>query len=406
MASTTTTISSAASTPVRAITAERVPWYVWCSVLAVTSAMVGGQWDISWHRSIGRDTFWTPAHMAIYLCGVLAGISCGYLILATTFGNFSQLRSTSVTLWGFRGPLGAFIGAWGGVAMLTSAPFDDWWHSAYGLDVKIVSPPHVLLISGTLAVEVGTLVLILGMMNRARDHFRGRLNWLFLYVGGMITMVLMTLLMEFSSRVFMHNAMFYRVVCMFIPMVLAGVARASESRWAATTVAAVYTLVWGAMGWILPLFPAEPKLGPVYNNVTQFVPADFPMLIILPALALDIFWQRSRRIEQMAAGGCRGPVVPGCIHGRAVAVRKFSPVAARAELVFPYQYLRLRRASGMAQCAECLLSAGCAIGFLDGAVHGRCSRHFDDQNRIGVGRLDAACSPLKACGGDSSCWDC
>ena len=183
MASTTTTISSAASTPVRAITAERVPWYVWCSVLAVTSAMVGGQWDISWHRSIGRDTFWTPAHMAIYLCGVLAGISCGYLILATTFGNFSQLRSTSVTLWGFRGPLGAFIGAWGGVAMLTSAPFDDWWHSAYGLDVKIVSPPHVLLISGTLAVEVGTLVLILGMMNRARDHFRGRLNWLFLYVG-------------------------------------------------------------------------------------------------------------------------------------------------------------------------------------------------------------------------------
>src|SRR2546422_9886753 len=23
----------------------------------------------SWHRSIGRDTFWTPAHLAIYLAG-------------------------------------------------------------------------------------------------------------------------------------------------------------------------------------------------------------------------------------------------------------------------------------------------------------------------------------------------
>jgi hypothetical protein len=256
--------------------------------------MVGGQWDISWHRSIGRDTFWTPAHMAIYLCGVLAGIACGYLILATTFGNFSQLRSTSVTLWGFRGPLGAFIAAWGGVAMLTSAPFDNWWHSAYGLDVKIVSPPHVLLISGTLAVEIGTLILILGMMNRARDDSRERLNWLFLFVGGMIAMVLMTLLMEFSNRVAMHNAFFYRVVCMFIPMVLAGVARASERRWAATTVAAVYTLVWGGMGLILPLFPAEPKLGPVYTNVTQFVPPDFPLLLIVPAMALDIFWRRTR----------------------------------------------------------------------------------------------------------------
>ncbi len=28
--------------------------------------------------------------------------------------------------------------------MITSAPFDDWWHNAYGLDVKILSPPHVV----------------------------------------------------------------------------------------------------------------------------------------------------------------------------------------------------------------------------------------------------------------------
>jgi hypothetical protein len=292
MATTTTSIASATASVRAAI--ERVPWYVWCSVLAVTSAMIGGQWDISWHRSIGRDTFWTPAHIAIYMCGVLAGISCGYLILATTFGNISNLRGTSVSMWGFRGPLGAFMAAWGGVAMLTSAPFDDWWHNAYGLDVKIVSPPHVLLIIGILTVEVGTLVLILGMMNRAQDAFREKLNRLFLYMGGMIVIVLMTLIMEYSGRVQQHNALFYRVVCTFIPVVLAGVARASEKRWAATTVAAVYSLFWAGMGWILPLFPAEPKLGPVYHKVTQFVPPEFPMLIIIPAVALDLLWSRTR----------------------------------------------------------------------------------------------------------------
>ena len=293
MASTTTTISSISAASVRE-SVQRVPWYVWCAVFGVTSAMIGGQWDISWHRSIGRDTFWTPAHMAIYMCGLLAGLSCGYLILATTFGNFSHLRSTSVKMWGFEAPLGAFIAAWGGVAMLTSAPFDNWWHSAYGLDVKILSPPHVFLILGNLAVNTGTLILILGMMNRARDEFRNKLDWLFLYIGGVVLIGLMLMIMEFSWHAMMHNGVYYRVVSMVVPLVLAGVARASGKRWAATTVAAVYWLFWAGMGWILPLFPAEPKLGPVYHHVTQFVPPEFPMLLFIPALALDLLWSRTR----------------------------------------------------------------------------------------------------------------
>ena len=102
---------------------ESVPWYIWCAALAVTSAVVGGHWDISWHSSIGRDTFWTPAHIAIYMCGVLSGVAFGYLILSTTFVKSSPLGDSSVHIWGFSGPLGAFIASWGGIAMLTSAPF-------------------------------------------------------------------------------------------------------------------------------------------------------------------------------------------------------------------------------------------------------------------------------------------
>src|SRR5580692_11846497 len=121
-----------------------IPWYLWCATLAVTSVAIGAYWDVSWHRSIGRDTFWTPAHMAIYLCGVLAGISFGYLILSTTFVRGRAAREGAVRVLGFNAPLGAFIAAWGGIAMITSAPFDNWWHNAYGLDVKIISPPHTL----------------------------------------------------------------------------------------------------------------------------------------------------------------------------------------------------------------------------------------------------------------------
>ena len=43
--------------------------------------------------------------------------------------------------------------------MLASAPFDNWWHNAYGLDVKIFSPPHVVLDGGVLAIQVGALLL-------------------------------------------------------------------------------------------------------------------------------------------------------------------------------------------------------------------------------------------------------
>jgi hypothetical protein len=252
--------------------------------------MVGTHWDISWHRSIGRDTFWTPAHIAIYMCGVLAGISCGFLILSTTLRTAAPLRDASVKIWGFRGPLGAFIAAWGGVAMLTSAPFDNWWHNAYGLDVKILSPPHVLLILGMVGVQLGALILILGQMNRVTERARAKLEWLFLYVGAMILVCIMILMFEYTLRVYMHTGFFYRVVAIAIPGILAGIARASNRRWAASIVVGIYSLFLIGCVWILPLFPAVPKLGPVYQLVTRFVPPEFPLLLIVPALALDWLW--------------------------------------------------------------------------------------------------------------------
>jgi hypothetical protein len=255
--------------------------------------MVGTHWDISWHRSIGRDTFWTPAHIAIYMCGVLAGLSCGYLILSTTLNTSSALRDTAVKIWGFRGPLGTFIAAWGGIAMITSAPFDDWWHNAYGLDVKILSPPHVLLITGMVGVQFGALVLILGQMNRVRDVARAKFEWLFLYVGALIVVCIMILLFEYELRIYMHSAFPYRVLAIAIPGILAGVSRASGRRWAAAIVTGIYSLFLIGCVWILPLFAATPKLGPVYQQVTHFVPPEFPVLLVVPAIGLDWLWART-----------------------------------------------------------------------------------------------------------------
>jgi hypothetical protein len=270
------------------------PWYVLLSVLAVTSAIVGVHWDISWHRSIGRDAFWTPAHMAIYLCGVLAGVVSAYLILSTTFNPSSPLRGCSVSMWGFRAPVGAFIMAWGGIAMLVSAPFDNWWHDAYGLDVKIISLPHALLFLGNGAIQLGALILILGRMNRSAGKQQRVLDWLFLYASSMLALGAGIFLMAYSFPNQMHSALSYRVVCTTFPFLLAGFGAASQQRWASTKLAGMYMLFCMAALWILPLFPAEPRLGPVYHNVTHFIPAPFPLLLIVPAFFLDLVRQEMK----------------------------------------------------------------------------------------------------------------
>jgi hypothetical protein len=279
---------------------SRVPWYLWFGALAVTSASIGGAWDVSWHRSIGRDTFWTPAHLAIQACGVMAAIICGYLMLVNTFGRSSAQKAASVNVLGFQAPLGAFIAAWGGIAMITSAPFDNWWHSAYGLDVKIVSPPHTLLILGIRAVSVGVLFLILAAMNRAMgdDSSTGeqtykRLQYLFLYVGGLIVSGQMFFLIEYTWDVQLHSALAYVAMGIALPVIFALLSQASRYKWAATSTAAVYTIFAISEILILPLFPAQPKLGPVFNPVTHLVPAKFPILIFVPAIALDLLWQKT-----------------------------------------------------------------------------------------------------------------
>jgi hypothetical protein len=272
--------------------AARVPWYLWCAALAVTSAYVGGYWDISWHRSIGRDTFWSAPHMAIYACGVLAGVASAFLIVTTTFGR-SPLRDVSVRIWGLAAPAGAFICAWGGFAMLASAPFDDWWHNAYGLDVKIISPPHMLLAGGFFGIEFGAVLLLLAFMNRAGERLRPALQWLFLYVGGVALSESMLIKLEYIARPDMHRALFFIVVSLGTPAILMAVAVASERRWACTIVTAVYTLFGVGFLWLLPLFPAQPKLGPVYHQVTHFIPWEFPLLLIVPAFAVDLVLQRT-----------------------------------------------------------------------------------------------------------------
>ncbi len=270
--------------------AAAIPWTAWACMVASISIAVGLYWDISWHMSIGRDTFWTPAHLLIQFGGLMTAVVCAWTIFGATLRPDSELRQNSVNVLGFRGPLGAFIAAWGGLAMVTSAPFDNWWHEAYGLDVKILSPPHVLLAIGIAAIVWGGLILTVAAMNRAEGEQKRHLQWLLLVLGGFALLHSMILKLEYINKAFLHSSSAYLALGIGTLLVIEAPARASGHRWARTITTGIYSLFVLLMLWILPLFPATPKLGPVYEPITHMVPLPFPMLFVVPAFLLDLAW--------------------------------------------------------------------------------------------------------------------
>jgi hypothetical protein len=259
--------------------------------------VVGLLWDISWHSTIGRDTFWSPPHLLEQLGAVIAGVSCGWLVLRTTFAGTPEQRGTSVRFWGFSGPLGAWVTIWGTFVMIASAPFDNWWHNAYGLDVKIVSPPHMVLAAGMIAIELGAMLMALAAQNRATSAADVRtLGWAYAIAGGVLVTMVAAIITEYASRPNqMHSPLFYQVAGGAFPIFLAAFARSGRLRFPATTTAAIYMGVMLVMIWILELFPARPKLAPIYNAVTHMVPPHFPLLLVIPALAVDFLLRQRDR---------------------------------------------------------------------------------------------------------------
>ncbi len=287
-------------------------WYARIIVLGAVSIVTGVLWDISWHRTIGRDTFWTPAHLAIYLGGVLGGCVGGWLAFRGTILATPDEKAATVSVFGLRAPFGAWLCIWGALAMLTSAPLDDWWHNAYGLDVKILSPPHTVLALGMWAIVWGALFLVLREQNLAGQRMASPTRipesevpstiralpgqWLVIVAGGILIAMAATFHTEHSWPNQQRSLTFYQMSSVVYPLYLTALARASAFRFGATMVAVVYMLIYCLQGWLLPLFSGRPGLGPVYHPVEHFVPLTFPLLLAVPALAIDLLrWLRGDR---------------------------------------------------------------------------------------------------------------
>jgi hypothetical protein len=277
-------------------------WPIYAVVLSSASIVIGLIWDISWHRSIGRDTFWSPPHVLEQLAALIAGSSCGWLVLRMTFAGSEAERAYGVRFWGFRGPLGAWLCIWGALMMITSAPFDNWWHNAYGLDVKILSPPHMVLAWGMIAIQIGAMLMSVARQNRATPDQQRRLSMVYAASAAILITMHATVIMEYAAFPNdMHAARFYRVTAIGLPLILVATARPSKLRWPATTTAALYMSIVLLLMWTLQLFPATAKLAPIYNPIARMVPPPFPLLLVAPAFAIDLLMRRFRGRDWLLA---------------------------------------------------------------------------------------------------------
>jgi len=287
--------AESACSPRAEVASSRLPKLAWLLVFSVFCIPIGVLWDISWHSTIGRDTFWTPAHLVIYIGGAVPGMVSGWIALRTHFFGSPEVKAQSVSVLGLRAPIGAWLTIWGSIGMLTSAPFDDWWHNAYGLDVKILSPPHTLLALGMYAVAFGVLLQMLSWQNRLTGKESKLAGIFFQLTAGVMLCMLTIFLTEKSQPNQMRSADFFYIIAWQYPILLACIRRSARHPWACSLVALTYMGIQLAMIWLLPLFPGEPKLAPIYREVTHMVPPAWPLLIILPAIALDLIYRQWER---------------------------------------------------------------------------------------------------------------
>ena len=117
---------------------------------------------------------------------------------------------------------------------------------------------------------------------------RTKLQRVVLLMGGFIVIQTMTLKLEYTNRVLLHSAISYMVMGIGTLLLLEGLARVAGHRWARTIMTGIYSAFVLILMWVLPLFPAHPKLGPVYQDITHMVPLPFPILLIVPAFFLDL----------------------------------------------------------------------------------------------------------------------
>jgi hypothetical protein len=241
------------------------------------TAAVGLYWDVAWHIDFGRDKqLFTPAHTMIVIG--LAGIvytACIAVVFATLDKAPVGIRIQDVRI-----PYSAIPMAALGLGALGSFPLDALWHQAYGLDVTLWSPTHLMMVGGGGLATIATWLMLVEGRPAGRPTLLGR---------GILALVLGAILVgvscfegEFDFGVPQFQVIFFPVLIAAAAGFTLVLARVALGPWGAIKALVAYLIVrgsvalivWGALYHTFPRFPLYLASAVVVEAVAAWLGTD------------------------------------------------------------------------------------------------------------------------------------
>ena len=134
--------------------------------------------DLQWHTDVGRDKLLTPPHLMIF-----SGIIPTMIFLASYIFWHSFVKNATdhgMNVWIFSAPVPIWIILSGMITLILGGLYDDLWHSSYGVDTTIITPPHIWTFAGGMIVELATIILALKIKQyKGSNHRLLNLSMLF-----------------------------------------------------------------------------------------------------------------------------------------------------------------------------------------------------------------------------------
>jgi hypothetical protein len=152
----------------------RIPgWAATAIGMSLYGLLVAGQGfyaDVSWHIALGRDEqLFTAPHAGILLGLVMI---LGGAVLGTLVATFERVDGLSVGA--LRVPH-SLLPLWAlGCGAVLGFPLDEVWHRAYGVDVTMWSPTHMLMILGATFTGLAAWLVLADAGVRPTDGAWGR----------------------------------------------------------------------------------------------------------------------------------------------------------------------------------------------------------------------------------------
>jgi hypothetical protein len=260
--------------------------FIFGGILAGALAMWGVYFDTAWHRTVGRDTFFSLPHLFIYGGGFLVWTSDVVAIALATRGRLRDLGGIVLTFGPLRLPLGFALSALGTAVIVMAVPVDLTWHAVFGKDLLIWSPPHLQGVVGGAVGALGVLFAVAGQ--KGRGIFARPALW----YGTMLLPLVDLLhyvhwsLAHYTIFPWTRTPDFYPyVVALTVPMIVVAGARALDP-WAPTLAGLVFFAAIVVIDAVLGLIGfARPAVTPVFA-----VPAVALSLVYLVARRRDGLW--------------------------------------------------------------------------------------------------------------------